>query len=293
MEKHYLLLGAHISIAGGVYRVFERGEALGCSALQIFTKSNRRWQAGPFKSEEIEKFNEAQKHSSVKIVIAHAGYLLNIASPNKEVYEKSTVALHDELRRAEQLGIPTLVVHPGSRQDLPLDKALHQIAHACDEVLSKTPGKVKLALETMAGQGSSVGGLLEHLATIIDKVQNKDRLGICVDTCHIHAAGYDIRTEKAYQKFWHTFDTVIGLKKLCALHLNDSKNELGTKRDRHEFIAQGKIGKEAFKLLINDERFFDIPKILETPVADQMEYADDLKVLKNLITPETKKKLVE
>lgn len=289
--KHFLLLGAHISISGGIYNAFTRGEKLGCTAIQIFTKSNRQWAAKPFVKSDIELFKEAHKNSNIKSVIAHAGYLINIASPKTDIYKKSLASLQDELLRVDMLDLPALVFHPGSRQEMPLDEALQQVAATCDEIFKHVPGNSMLLLETMAGHGSSVGSSLEEIATILKFSKNKQRLGVCIDTCHIFSAGYDITTHKGYESFWHDFDEIIGLKKLKALHLNDSKSTLGSHIDRHEFIGKGKIGTQAFKYIMNDPKLFDIPKILETPVDEEKEYEKDLIFLKGLISLNTKKKL--
>lgn len=292
MKKYNLLLGAHISIAGGAYKAFERGSEIGCTAIQIFTKSNRQWNAKPLQKKDIELFIETQKNqTAIKSIVVHAGYLINIASSKKEIYEKSKEALKQELYRAQQLEIPYLILHPGTCQNMPELESLKQIAATCDEIFANIPGSTKIVFETMAGQGNSIAYTLEQISTIIKNIKNKDRVGVCVDTCHIFAAGYDIRTPTMYKEFWNEFEKIIGIQKLMVLHLNDSKKDCGQRTDRHEFIGKGKLGLEPFKLIMNDERFFNIPKILETPVEKETEYSKDIQTLKKLISPETKKTL--
>jgi len=278
-----LLLGAHISIAGGPAQAIERGESIGCTAIQIFTKSNRRWSAKPLTQEEIQAFKKAWKESNIQSVIAHAAYLINLGSPNPATVSKSAQALTDELIRCDQLGIPYLVLHPGSAGNTSEEKALQQIANQLDIIFRSTPGTTKILLETMAGQGSNLGYHLEQIASIYQASQYKERLGVCLDTCHIFAAGYDVRTPSTYQAFWKRFDDLIGLDLLKAIHLNDSKKEFGSRADRHEHIGKGAIGLEAFRLLCTDSQFADIPKILETPKESLEDDARNMASIKALI----------
>ncbi|MGE0207028.1 MAG: deoxyribonuclease IV [Candidatus Babeliales bacterium] len=278
--KKPLLLGAHISIAGGLEKAIERGESINCTCIQFFTKSNRQWYAKPLQKEEIVLFKKAAEQSTIQDIVVHASYLINIGSADKELGAKSASSLQEELQRAEALGIPYLVLHPGSRNDSPLEECLERIAKNINIILEKNPGKTMILLETMAGQGSTVGDTFDQLATIYKKIDQKHRVGFCVDTCHLLVAGYDFRDKKSYEALWQEFDKKLGLKKLKAFHLNDSKKDLGSRVDRHENIGKGKVGLEAFSLLLNDERFFDIPKILETP---KESLADDVKNMNALL----------
>jgi len=290
-KKQQLLLGAHMSIAGGFHLALERGESIGCTAIQIFTKSNRQWAARKLTNQDLNTFEAARKQSPIKSIIAHATYLINIGSPNKDTCKKSMKALALELQRCDQLGILYLVLHPGSHLGTGEEECLQRIADNLNDVFDKTPGKTTILLETMAGQGSSVCYTFEHIAEILSQSAFKKRLGVCFDTCHAFVAGYDFRTKKTYEDMWKEFDKIIGLKKLKAIHINDSKKELGSHVDRHEDIGKGTLGLEPFKFLFNDERFFDIPKILETPKDDLKNDLKNIETIKKLISPRTKRTL--
>jgi len=258
-----LRLGAHMPIGGGIYKSIERGEGISCESIQIFTKSNRQWAAKPLEKKDIEKFLETKKKYESKVfpVFAHTSYLINLAAPDKEIYEKSFNSMLIELERAEALQLPYLVYHPGSHLDSKnpktgLEKGIKRIANAINELHEKTEGyKVMICLETMAGQGTNIGRKFEELAQIIKLITDESRIGVCFDTCHSFAAGYDIRTEKAYNKTFEEFESVIGFDRLKVFHINDSVGELSRRKDRHEHIGKGKIGKSGFKLLLNDSRF--------------------------------------
>lgn len=286
------LFGAHISVAGGLEKCFQRGEALGCTSIQIFTKSNRQWAAKKITDDEVMLFRDAHKKSSIKSVIVHASYLINIGSPNAEIQNKSLDALIEEINRCQVLGISYLVLHPGSKQESPQEECLKLISDNLNYVLDKAPGQCSILLENMAGMGSSVAYTFEQLAKIIEGVKDKKRIGVCFDTCHAFSAGYNFNTQADYNQMWKNFDDIIGLNKLKALHINDSKKECGSKVDRHANILKGYISKEAFQLLFNDERFFDIPKILETPVDSEEEFAYDIKTIVDLVEPKNKKMLI-
>jgi len=260
------LIGAHMSIAGGVALAPVRGHAVGCRCIQIFTKSNRQWSAAPLGEEDIAEFRANCEKLGIAPVVAHNCYLVNLAAGDPETYARSLDCFLLELQRTEALGLPGIVAHPGSRGDATEAKALRQVAGAIDELLERTAGaKAKIYLETTAGQGTSLGHRFEHLAEIIAAVRNKRRLAVCYDTGHTFAAGYDIRTPEAYQRTFEEFDKVIGLRRLEVFHFNDSKGDLGSRIDRHEHIGRGKIGEEAFRLILHDSRFRHAPKILETP----------------------------
>ena len=288
-KKHILLLGGHMSIAGGMYKAILRGEEIHCTAIQVFTKSNRQWRGKVLTQEDIKLFKETWKKSCIKSIIAHSSYLINIGAPNKEILKKSITSLEDEVQRCLKLGISYLVLHPGSHVKTGEEACIKQIAESLDQILEKNPGKSKILLETMAGQGTSVGYKFEHISAIIDYAKQKGRLGVCLDTCHAFAAGYDFRTKKRYEEIFNLFDNIIGLHKLKAMHINDSMRDLGTRVDRHEDIGEGKLGLEPFRYLFNDERFFDIPKILETPEGTLENYAMNMRVIKTLLTQKTKK----
>ncbi len=287
-KKHRLLLGAHMSIEGGLKNALERGASIGCSTIQIFTKSNRQWFAKEIARKEVEAFKEAQKNTGIAPVVAHCSYLLNLGSPREELQKKSVTALATELNRCSLLNIPYLVLHPGSRLKSDLNVCIEKIAHNLDAAFAKSNGITMVLLETMAGQGSVVGSTFEEIAKIKALTKEKKRVGVCVDTCHIFSAGYDFTTKEMYKKLWDHFDKTIGIKNLKTIHINDSKKELGSRVDRHAEIGEGTISTEGFKLLLNDKRFFDIPKILETPKASLQDDKKNMSRLKELLSKETK-----
>ncbi|MFH1461949.1 MAG: deoxyribonuclease IV [bacterium] len=283
MGTKSVLLGAHTSISGGFYKSIEAGIKTGATAIQIFTKNNKSWAGKEITSEEINKFKETQKKSPIKYVVAHSSYLINIGSPNKETEEKSIESLEKEIKRCEQLEIPYLVIHPGARLKNTEEKCIQQIAKNLDIILKKCSGKTQILLETTAGQGTNIGYKFEHIKKIISLAKEKNKIGVCIDTCHVFAAGYDISTPSGYNKTMNEFSKTIGFKNLKTIHLNDSKTELGSKKDRHENIGKGKIPLKTFALIMNDPRFEKIPKILETPFQNIDEYAREIKLLKSLI----------
>lgn len=287
--QHTLLLGAHISIAGGFENAITRGESIGCTAIQIFTKSNRQWAAPAIREDAIAVFKNTLHHSSVKQVIAHAAYLINIGSAHTPIRDKSTNAVIDELHRCHQLGIPYLIIHPGAHGHETQYECLTRIAEQLNYILSVATGTTIIVLETMAGQGTNVCATFEQLAYIYERVVDKKRVGICFDTCHVFAAGYDLQTEETYEHTWKTFDAILGLNLLKVIHVNDSKKPVQSHVDRHEDIGKGKIGLTAFKLLMNDSRFFTIPKILETPKESLADDWRNMRTLVDLITPENKR----
>jgi deoxyribonuclease-4 len=280
-----LLIGAHMSISGGVFNAFEHGEEVGCATIQIFTKNSNQWKAKELTSEDARKFRESQKKTGISPVVGHNAYLINLASPKKDVYDLSMEAMLVELERAELLGLPYLVMHPGAHLESGEKEGIKQIARSVDKLHQKTKGfKVKMCLETTAGQGSTIGSRFEQLAEIIDRVEESERLGVCYDTCHTFAAGYDIRTKKTYEETFKLFAQHIGVQKLKLIHLNDSLKDLGSRVDRHQHIGKGKIGLEGFRLLMNDKRWEKIPKILETPKeGGTAKDIENLKLLRNLV----------
>lgn len=277
------LLGAHMPTAGGFYKAAFFGKEVGCTAIQIFTKSNRQWQAKDILLQEANSFKKALTECKITYVATHASYLINLASPEQATQTKSIQALEIELERCHQLGITDLVLHPGSRKDLPKNQALKQVAQNLNLALENSPKNTKILIETMAGQGSTIGDSFEALAEILTHVQAQSRVGICLDTCHIFAAGYDFTTHDKYHQLWQSFNQIIGFNKLGLIHLNDSKKTLGCKVDRHEGIGNGQIGKHAFELIMNDINLLEIPKILETPKEDLEMDKKNIKYLINLL----------
>ncbi len=294
MPKKQLLLGAHMSIAGGVEKAIYRGSSIGCTAIQLFTESNRRWSFKRFEQHQIELFKQAEKETGLTHVMAHASYLINMGSTSKATLEKSAHALLEELNRCEQLAIPYLVLHPGSGLT-PAADCLKQVAQNVEAVLKHHTGSTMILFENMAGQGTSIGHTFEQLAFLRKSIKDK-RIGFCFDTCHGWAAGYDFSTEKSYDSMWQSFDKVVGLKHLKAIHVNNSQKGLGSRVDRHEDIDKGTIPLEAFRLLFNDPAFFSIPKVLETPSGKEHEtglanYLRNMNVLRDLLTTKTREVL--
>jgi deoxyribonuclease IV len=280
-----MLLGAHMSIAGGVFNAPIAGKKATCDTVQIFTKSSNQWKAKPLTDEEIARFFEEQENTGVTVSCAHDSYLINLGSPDKELYKKSSEAFEIEYERCNMLKIPSLVMHPGSHLGDGEEAGLKRIADAFNRLFEKHPAnRTIVCLETTAGQGTNLGYRFEQLAQIIDWVEDKPRIGICLDTCHIFAAGYPIQTEKDYKATMKEFDTVLGLERLKAIHLNDSKKGFGSKVDRHEHIGKGEMGLEPFRFLLNDKKLSKIPKILETPKGEELlEDIENLKILRSLI----------
>ena len=284
-------IGAHMSVSGGKYMALESGKELGCEAIQVFVRNVRGWASGPLKQKEIDDFINKKEELNDEIwpVISHNSYLVNLASLDEEKLEKSYNAMIDELTKVDQLTIEYENMHPGvipisDKKEITKGEALNQITNQLNKLIESTKSsKVIILLETTAGQGKGLGNKFHHFKTIIDKIQNKNRIGICFDTAHAFAAGYDFTTKKGYEEMWNEFDDIIGLKYLFAFHLNDTDKECGSRVDRHTHIGQGKIGKEPFGFFINDERFKDMPGILETPKGkDMKEDIMNLKTLKSL-----------
>jgi deoxyribonuclease IV len=260
------LFGAHMSIAGGCHNALAAAVAHDFDTVQLFTKNNNQWNAKDLSDAEIEQFRTALQASKLKFPTAHDSYLINLASPDPPLYQRSVDAFAVEVERAEALGLAYLVMHPGTPTDGDDETGLQRIIHALDEVHERRPEcRVKILLETTAGQGKSLGWRFEHLAAILDAVKESKRLGICLDTCHVFAAGYALAPEAEYEKTFQEFHRLIGLSRLKVFHMNDSKKPLGSRVDRHEAIGQGHIGLEAFRLLVNDARFAKTPMIMETP----------------------------
>ncbi len=273
-----MILGAHEGIAGGVSTAFARAEADGADCLQIFTRNARGWAAKPLDPEEVSRFR-AEAARTGKPTAAHCSYLVNLPASDAEIRRKSWDALADELRRCEALGVQSLVFHPGSCEDERAGVKL--IAEGMTEALESSPGKTWLLLETTAGQGASIGWRFEQLAAVRAAIPAKvrRRVGICVDTCHVHAAGYDLLTDEGYQATVAELDRILGLGLVKAFHLNDSKKERGCRVDRHAHIGEGALGKEPFRRLVNDPRFAEVPAFLET----ELRFKENLEVLRSLL----------
>jgi deoxyribonuclease-4 len=287
------LFGAHLSIAGGLHRAVESAVALGMDCVQIFTHgpsqwvvlptepSRRRigeahqdglgkgWMAKPLPADQIFRFRSALRRSKLRFAVAHGSYLINLASPDAALYRRSIEAFVVELCRAESLGLHYLIAHPGSPMDAGEEFGLRRIAEAINEVQARCPRyRVRILLETTAGQGASLGHRFEHLAKILERVAEPDRVGVCLDTCHVFAAGYALAPEAEYRATFRAFDRVVGLSRLKVFHINDSQKPLGSRVDRHEHVGRGCLGDEPFRLLVNDWRFRGRPMILETPKED-------------------------
>ncbi len=276
--------GAHESVAGGLHLAFDRLRQVGGQALQIFTRNQRQWRPPPLASEEISLFRQAWQESGLAPVASHASYLINLASGKPELIHKSITAFIEELHRCQQLGIAFAVIHPGSHGGDGVETGLARFTVALDQVLAATPPAVKALLETTAGQGTSLGSRFEELAAILERSRFPQRLGICVDTCHIFAAGYDIRSQSAYEQTMAECDRLLGIEQIRFFHLNDSLKKLGSRIDRHAHIGQGEIGLEGFRNLLNDPRFASHPMILETDKGEDLqEDRDNLAVLRRLL----------
>ena len=283
--KSEIFLGAHMSIAGGVHIAIERARSIDCTAMQMFVKNNMQWFARPLARDEIRAFLEHQQRAELSSIFAHANYLINLAATNPLFHANSIRALSEELTRADQLELPFLVLHPGAHRGDGEEAALEKIIASIDKVYRKIPKtKTKIALETTAGQGSCLGHRFEHLAHIMDNVRQPERLCVCLDTAHIFAAGYDISSESAVRKTFREFDQKIGLDRLAAIHLNDSKSGCGSRVDRHEHIGKGRIGLAPFRFIMRSRRLNKIPKVLETPKEkDLREDVENMKTLRGLI----------
>jgi len=279
-------LGAHMSIAGGVHLAVERAQKIEAQALQVFTKSSNQWFSKPLDLQNIQKFQEARKEAKLKFAFAHDAYLINLASPDSVLWEKSIKAFSDEMDRAHSLGLDFIVFHPGAHMRSGVDPGCSRIAQAMNQLLDqKKDYKLMLLLENAAGQGTTLGRTFEELAQIWNQVEDQSRVGFCFDTCHAFAAGYDIRTSEGFSQTMKKFDEVIGVRHIKAFHLNDSKKGLECRVDRHEHIGKGQLGVQAFRWLLTDQRFKDCPMVLETPKSEDLhEDRENLKVLRSLLT---------
>jgi deoxyribonuclease-4 len=275
-------LGAHMSIAGGLALACERGRDAGCDAIQIFVKNERQWKARPLEDSEAAEFKAARKAHRIRTAFAHDTYLINMASPEQALWKKSVDAFVDELERCEALGLEFLVTHPGSPGEAGEEAGIRNMSKGLNAAHRRTKGfAVRVLLETTAGQGATVGWNFGQMKAILDGVSEADRVGFCLDTCHVFAAGYDIRTREGYERTMDEFERLLGLRRIEAFHVNDSKKGLNCRVDRHENIGKGEIGLEAFRCLMRDARFKDVPKVIETPKEDDMDRVN-LKILREM-----------
>jgi deoxyribonuclease-4 len=276
-----------MSIAGGLDKAILRGKEVDCDVIQIFSKNSNQWGVPPLTTEDVSAFKTAARETGVRPMLIHNSYLINLGSPADKDWKRAVEAMFIELERAEALGVPYVVAHPGAHVGSGEEAGLQRIVQGIDEVHRRGPGfGVKILLETTAGQGTSIGCRFEHMGHIFDHVRHPERLGICVDTCHLFAAGYDLSTERGYRETMNLFDRIIGLRQIRAFHLNDSKKGLNCRVDRHEHIGKGMLGLEAFRCLMQDARFREIPMVLETPKGKEMEEdRENLAILRGFVRP--------
>jgi deoxyribonuclease-4 len=283
-----LLLGSHTSVSGGIYKAFERAASIGCTTMQVFVKNANQWYGKPCTDEDVSKYRAAEAQTSVHPVIAHAAYLINLCAANPAIRSKSREGFLDELRRCEMFGIKALVVHPGAHVGAGEDEGIKCIAESLNVIHEQTRSfRALSALETTAGQGTTLGYRFEHLRRIIDLVDQKDRMAVCIDTCHLFAAGYPVHTDEGWDSTIKEFDQIVGLNHLVAVHVNDSMKPFGSRLDRHEHIGKGVMGLEGFRALMNDPRLAHIPKILETDKSEDLhEDIENMGVLRGLLQRE-------
>ncbi|MGB9814560.1 MAG: deoxyribonuclease IV [Thermoplasmata archaeon] len=278
-----MIIGGHMSIGEGFSKIPERASSIGLNSAQVFTKNQRQWISKPLDREDVKSYLINKDRFGLLITVAHASYLVNLAAPDDEKWEKSIKSMEHEMERCSELKIPYLIFHPGAHMGKGEDYGLKRIIDAIDRILDESNVKdVNITLETTAGQGTNLGYRFEQIAYIIDHVSDHKRVNVCMDTCHIFAAGYELRSERGYNKTMDEFEEKIGFKNLVAVHLNDSERALGSRVDRHAQIGYGYIGREGFKNILSDKRFEKIPLILETPGGEEL-YPQDLKVIKEIM----------
>ncbi len=278
-----MLLGAHVSIAGGLFNAPLRGREIRANVIQIFTRNQRQWKLSPLESEQIAQFQDKRVEADIQYVAVHGSYLMNLSSPDVEKYGRSKETFLFELQSAENISADAYVFHPGSHQGMGEKKGIKQIADSLNSILDSLPDlHVDILLETTSGQGTSLGYQFEQLNEMINRVKSNNKVGVCLDTCHCFAAGYDFRDVKSYEATFRQFDRVIGLNRLKVIHLNDSKKPLNSRIDRHAPIGEGQIGIEAFRCIMNDQQFSAIPKILEIP-GGMPRFKQDIELLKSLM----------
>jgi len=276
-------LGAHLSIAKGFDHAVYEAQSLGCNTLQIFTKNANTWKEREVSDPELKRFHQAKHETGIQIIASHTSYLINLASEEPEIRKKSIQALKTEMIRSCQLELSYVVIHPGAHKGAGVNQGLNRIAESLNTIFDQLTTNIPLLLlETTAGQGSSLGSCFGHLSTIMEKVIRSEKLGICMDTSHIFAAGYDIRTDESYNHTMKAFNSTIGFQHLHLFHLNDSKKDIGSGIDRHEHIGRGFIGTDAFRRIMNDPKFINVPKIIETPKENNMDQVN-LNLLKMMV----------
>jgi len=280
-----ILLGTHVSVHGGIHTAFERGMKIGCATMQVFTKNSNRWKAKTLTEEDIEKYKTARANATIHPVFAHASYLINLCATSPPTLAQSRSAFAEELRRCAALGLEGLIVHPGSHLGAGEPDGIRRIADSINLAHEQTPGlSVRTLLETTAGQGTAIGYRFEHLRDVFEHIDDRERVAICIDTCHLFASGYPIDTPEGWERTLHELQDTVGLSRLAAVHVNDSRRELGSRIDRHEHIGKGKIGLASFAFLMNDSRFAAIPKILETDKSEDMhEDVENMALLRSLV----------
>jgi deoxyribonuclease IV len=283
------LLGAHVSTAGGAASAIDRACAIGCTAMQIFVKNNMQWFAKPLDAAEVRAFREHPLRDSLRCVFGHSGYLINLAASDPAFHKLSMRSLREELVRASQLGLPFLVLHPGAHMGQGVEAGLEKVVASLNAICSEIPEvETRIALETTAGQGSSLGRTFEELAFILGGCREPERFSVCIDTAHLFASGYDLRSDEEIMRTFAQFKRRIGFKRLAAIHMNDSKAALGSRVDRHEHIGKGKIGLNAFRYIMREPRFRNVPKVLETPKGkDMAEDIVNLATLRSLLQEST------
>ncbi|MCL4284222.1 MAG: deoxyribonuclease IV [Fimbriimonadaceae bacterium] len=277
-------IGAHMPTSGGLHLALQRGREIGCTAVQVFTSSPQQWKAKPMADEAVERFQQAQAATGIDCVVSHDSYLVNLCATNDEIRAKSIEGLKAEVERCARLGIRWVVSHMGSHLGAGEEAGLQAVAEGARRVFEETSDSVTLLMETTAGQGSALNYRFEHLATLLESLQGHPRLGVCLDTCHLFAAGYDLRDRESYEATFSELGRWVGLDRVKAVHANDSKKGLGSRVDRHAHIGEGEIGMEAFRLLVNDPRWIEVPILLETPDAETM-HKVNLERLKSLLDP--------
>lgn len=270
--------------SGGLHLALQRGQEIGCTAVQVFTSSPQQWKAKPLADEAVERFQQARAATGIDCVVSHDSYLVNLCATNDEIRAKSIEGLKAEIERCARLGIRWVVSHMGSHLGAGEEAGLQAVAEGARRVFEETSDSVTLLMETTAGQGSALNYRFEHLAMLLESLQGHPRLGVCLDTCHLFAAGYDLRDRESYEATFSELERWVGLDRVKAIHANDSKKGLGSRVDRHAHIGEGEIGIEAFRLLVNDRRWIEVPILLETPDAETM-HKVNLERLKSLLDP--------
>ncbi len=286
-----MIFGAHIGISGGLARAPEEARRIGCDAMQIFSKNQQQWSARPLEEEVARAFRAAVREQKIRATAVHASYLINLGSPKPELWKRSQEALVDELQRAELLAIPSLVLHPGAHTGTGVAAGIPRVAEGARAALEQSGTRhVRLLLETAAGQGSTLGATFEELRELLDRIGRPGRTGICVDTCHVFAAGWDLTTPEGYGRFRDRLDATLGRTEVRLFHLNDAKSKLGSHVDRHANIGEGEIGLAGFRRVVTDPLFADVPGVLETPLGNDPKdpyaaYEKDLRTLRSLLKP--------